>query len=91
MRPFFLSPGSSKLTRLGRRVSNVVQGPVEFGLIPHDHWFQPDWIDEEKATAGRNKMVEDNIIYGGKHVDPVFACMLITVHQEASRALPNRS
>lgn len=47
------------------RVSNVVRGPVEFGLIPHDHWFQPDWIDEEKATAGRNKMVEDNIIYGG--------------------------
>jgi alpha 1,2-mannosyltransferase len=47
------------------RVSNVVSGPVEFGLIPHEHWTQPDWIDEEKATAGRNKMVQDNIIYGG--------------------------
>ncbi|KAI0073984.1 glycosyltransferase family 15 protein [Panus rudis PR-1116 ss-1] len=48
-----------------RRVSNVVSGPVEFGLIPHDHWYQPDWIDEEKAKAGREKMQQDNIIYGG--------------------------
>ncbi|OCH85871.1 glycosyltransferase family 15 protein [Obba rivulosa] len=47
------------------RISNVISGPVSFGLIPHDHWFQPDWIDEEKATVGRNKMLEDNIIYGG--------------------------
>ena len=47
------------------RVSNVISGPVEFGLIPHDHWFQPEWIDEAKATAGRDKMVQDNIIYGG--------------------------
>lgn len=47
------------------RVSNVVSGPVDFGLIPDDHWLQPDWIDEMKATAARNKMVQDNIIYGG--------------------------
>ena len=47
------------------RISNVVSGPVEFGLIPHDHWFQPEWIDEAKATAGREKMQADNIIYGG--------------------------
>ena len=39
---------------------------MEFGLIPHDDWFQPSWIDEEKATAGRKKMEEDNVIYGGK-------------------------
>lgn len=47
------------------RVSNVISGPVEFGVIPHAHWNQPEWVDEEKATAGRNKMVQDNIIYGG--------------------------
>ncbi|KAI0824385.1 glycosyltransferase family 15 protein [Trametes gibbosa] len=47
------------------RVSNVINGEVTFGQIEHDHWFQPDWIDEEKATAGRDKMVQDNIIYGG--------------------------
>lgn len=29
-------------------------------------WYQPSWIDEERATAARNKMEEDNIIYGGK-------------------------
>ncbi|KAH9933691.1 glycosyltransferase family 15 protein [Amylocystis lapponica] len=48
-----------------RRIGNVVSGPVEYGLVPSEHWFQPQWIDEERATASRNKMVEDNIIYGG--------------------------
>lgn len=48
-----------------RRVSNVVSGPVTFGQIPHEHWYQPDWVDEEKAKAGRDKMVKNNIIYGG--------------------------
>lgn len=48
-----------------RRISNIVSTTAEFGVIPHDHWFQPDWIDETKATAGREKMVKDNIIYGG--------------------------
>ncbi|KAI0338771.1 glycosyltransferase family 15 protein [Trametopsis cervina] len=47
------------------RVGNVVSGPVVFEQVPHDHWFQPDWIDEDKARAGREKMVADNIIYGG--------------------------
>ncbi|EKM51000.1 glycosyltransferase family 15 protein [Phanerochaete carnosa HHB-10118-sp] len=47
------------------RVSNVVSGSVEFGLIPHDHWHQPDWIDEEKASQARQKMVQENTIYGG--------------------------
>ena len=48
-----------------RRLSNVIQGEVTFAEIPHDHWFQPDWIDEDRARAGREKMVADNIIYGG--------------------------
>ena len=33
--------------------------------MPPEHWHQPDWIDEKQATASRNKMMEDNIIYGG--------------------------
>jgi len=33
-------------------------------LIPHDDWFQPDWIDEEKAAAGRKKL--ENVIYGSE-------------------------
>ena len=38
---------------------------LEFGVIPHDHWYQPDWIDEDKASEARNKMEEENVIYGG--------------------------
>ncbi|KAI0701302.1 glycosyltransferase family 15 protein [Cytidiella melzeri] len=48
-----------------RRIGNIVSGGAVFEQVPHDHWFQPDWIDEEKAKAGREKMVQDNIIYGG--------------------------
>jgi alpha 1,2-mannosyltransferase len=46
-------------------VSVLTDSQVEFGLIPREHWFQPDWIDEERATAERNKMAADNVIYGG--------------------------
>ncbi|KAK7030874.1 hypothetical protein VNI00_013984 [Paramarasmius palmivorus] len=48
-----------------RRVSNVISSTVEFGLIPKEHWYQPDWIDESRATAGRKKMEEEGVIYGG--------------------------
>jgi len=47
------------------RVTNIASGKVEFGVIPHDHWYQPDWIDEVKATAGRQQLVNDKVIYGG--------------------------
>ncbi|KAI0708719.1 glycosyltransferase family 15 protein [Cerioporus squamosus] len=47
------------------KMSAIISGPVSFGLIPHDHWFQPDWIDEEKATAGREHLIKDGVIYGG--------------------------
>ncbi|THU91142.1 glycosyltransferase family 15 protein [Dendrothele bispora CBS 962.96] len=47
------------------RVSLITRAPVHFGLIPHDHWFQPDWIDENKARAGRQKMMAQRIIYAG--------------------------
>ncbi|TBU53620.1 alpha-1,2-mannosyltransferase [Dichomitus squalens] len=48
-----------------RRVSNVISGVAKFGQIPQEHWFQSDWIDEEKAQASRDEMVSQNIIYGG--------------------------
>ncbi|TRM66780.1 glycosyltransferase family 15 protein [Schizophyllum amplum] len=47
------------------RISNIVSGTAEFGLVPREHWVQPDWIDEDKASAARKKMEENNIIYGG--------------------------
>jgi len=47
-----------------KRVSVIASSSIEFGRIPHDDWFQPDWIDEKKATMSRNKMAEDQVIYG---------------------------
>ncbi|KAH8106979.1 glycosyltransferase family 15 protein [Cristinia sonorae] len=48
-----------------KQIQNIVSSKVEFGLIPHDHWFQPDTIDEKKATEARERMVKANVIYGG--------------------------
>ncbi|KAJ7817373.1 glycolipid 2-alpha-mannosyltransferase-domain-containing protein, partial [Mycena olivaceomarginata] len=45
-------------------IGNATAG-VSFGLVPKEHWFQPEWIDEDKACAGRNKMVAQDIIYAG--------------------------
>ncbi|KAF6747525.1 alpha-1,2-mannosyltransferase [Ephemerocybe angulata] len=46
------------------RIRVLTAAPVEFGVIPRDHWYQPDSIDEEKAKAAREKMQKDGIIYG---------------------------
>ncbi|KAF7353960.1 Glycosyltransferase family 15 protein [Mycena venus] len=48
-----------------KRISVLSNAPMEFGVIPHDWWFQPDWIDEDRAAAGRKKMEEQGIIYAG--------------------------
>jgi hypothetical protein len=37
---------------------------VHFGQVPAEHWHQPPWIDEAKATEERNKMIEAGIPYG---------------------------
>ncbi|KAJ3514835.1 hypothetical protein NLJ89_g2142 [Agrocybe chaxingu] len=47
------------------RVRVLTDAPIEFGLIPPEHWYQPDWIDEEKATKGRSNMMAQGIIYAG--------------------------
>jgi len=46
-----------------REVSALTAASVKFGLIPHDHWYQPDWIDEARASAVRQRM--GPILYGG--------------------------
>jgi alpha 1,2-mannosyltransferase len=48
-----------------RRVSALTNLIVEFGIIPRDHWYQPDWIDENKAAAARDRMVAAKVKYGG--------------------------
>ena len=50
----------------GSRITKLTDAEVKFGLIPREHWFQPDWIDEDKAKASREKMVAHNVIYGGE-------------------------
>jgi len=49
-----------------RRVQVLTDAPVHFGLIPQEHWYQPDWIDEDRARAGRSRMMAKGIIYAGK-------------------------
>ena len=44
----------------------LTDAPVSFGLIPKEHWFQPDWIDEDRATRGRLELMSQGIIYGGQ-------------------------
>ncbi|SCU91668.1 LAMI_0E06788g1_1 [Lachancea mirantina] len=46
-----------------RVMTALVSGTAKFGLIPKDHWNVPDWIDEKKAAAAREKMVEFQIPY----------------------------
>ena len=48
-----------------RQVTAVTNSTVSFGQIPPEDWYQPDWIDEEKAKAGRDSLVRQGIIYGG--------------------------
>ncbi|KAH0583859.1 hypothetical protein H2248_009456 [Termitomyces sp. 'cryptogamus'] len=48
-----------------KRVSVLTDAPISFGLIPREHWFQPDWIDEDKAKTERTKLMWKGIIYAG--------------------------
>jgi alpha 1,2-mannosyltransferase len=50
-----------------RRVTGLSDATIEFGLIPPEHWNQPDSIDEERASAARAEMARNNVIYGGTY------------------------
>jgi alpha 1,2-mannosyltransferase len=62
----------SEMTKL---IGNATAG-VSFGLVPKEHWFQPEWIDEDKARTGRNKMVAQDIIYAGSVLCVYFLLLL---------------
>jgi hypothetical protein len=49
-----------------QRISVLTRAPISFGVIPAHHWYQPDWIDENKAREGRLKMQAKGIIYAGQ-------------------------
>jgi len=48
-----------------KRVSKLTDAKVEFGVIPKDHWNQPDSINETTASAARETMSKNGVIYGG--------------------------
>ena len=45
----------------------MISTKAEYGVIPHGHWFQPEWIDEERAAAERIAMVHKKVMYGGEY------------------------
>ncbi|KAI0630595.1 glycosyltransferase family 15 protein [Trametes polyzona] len=47
------------------KVSAVTSGTPQFGLIPPEHWYQPDWIDEDIASKNRAQADKDGVPYGG--------------------------
>ncbi|KZT26457.1 glycosyltransferase family 15 protein [Neolentinus lepideus HHB14362 ss-1] len=48
------------------RITTLTDSDVKFGLIPREHWYQPDSIDEDKAKVAREDMVKNSVIYGGE-------------------------
>ncbi|KAF8228856.1 glycosyltransferase family 15 protein [Tricholoma matsutake] len=46
-----------------KRVAVLTDAPIQFGLIPVDHWIQPLWINETKASAARESMAKTGVIY----------------------------
>lgn len=47
-----------------KHTQDLTDAKCHYGLIEHDHWYQPEWIDEEKATAARQEMINKQVIYG---------------------------
>ncbi|TNY24040.1 putative mannosyltransferase [Rhodotorula diobovata] len=47
-----------------RHTSGIASGPCSYGLVPKEHWEEPDWIDEDKAAVERQKMADNKVIYG---------------------------
>ncbi|GAA5839356.1 hypothetical protein JCM5353_000380 [Sporobolomyces roseus] len=48
-----------------RYTSGIASGTCKYGLVPKEHWEEPKWIDEDKASKARKEMEEKKVIYGG--------------------------
>ena len=47
------------------QISAAVSGNVSFGLVPPEHWVEPDWTDLERAKQTRIDMgAQSDIRYG---------------------------
>ncbi|ODV83014.1 glycosyltransferase family 15 protein [[Candida] arabinofermentans NRRL YB-2248] len=47
-----------------RVTTELCSGNTKYGVIPHEQWSFPSWIDTEKAAKTREDMREKKIIYG---------------------------
>ncbi|GAA5999320.1 hypothetical protein JCM5350_007446 [Sporobolomyces pararoseus] len=46
-------------------VKSITRSEVHFHVIPKEHWSYPDWVNQTHAAEERQKMVDENVIYGG--------------------------
>lgn len=46
------------------KVTDAVSSNLNFGLVPHEHWSYPEWIDLGKAADTRKWMKEHDVRYG---------------------------
>jgi hypothetical protein len=47
------------------QTSRIASGEVQYGLIPHEHWSIPDFIDDAKFRQKLQEFEDKKIIYGG--------------------------
>ncbi|WVR05196.1 hypothetical protein IAU60_002208 [Kwoniella sp. DSM 27419] len=47
-----------------RYTQSQTKAKCHYGKIEPEHWYQPDWIDEDKATKAREEMIRKKVIYG---------------------------
>ncbi|WVF72198.1 hypothetical protein IAT40_007010 [Kwoniella sp. CBS 6097] len=47
-----------------RYTQSMTKSKCHYGKIDPEHWYQPDWIDEDKATKAREEMIRKKVIYG---------------------------
>ncbi|KAJ7151885.1 glycolipid 2-alpha-mannosyltransferase-domain-containing protein, partial [Mycena crocata] len=45
-----------------REITALIAAPVQFVLIPPEHWHQPSWIDEARASAAKSRMAKSHVI-----------------------------
>lgn len=46
-------------------LQSAVSGDAHYGLVPQEHWHEPEWIDQTKAAERRKSMEKAKVIYGG--------------------------
>ena len=47
-----------------RVTSSLCSGKTKYGLIPEEHWSEPDYIDVEKFEKIRDEMFDKEVLYG---------------------------